>query len=79
MRPTSRQKEYWYLRELKAKREYDKSEAETLKGLTKIYQDMEASVQKEIDAFYGRYAKKEGITMAEARRRADRLDIEEEG
>lgn len=79
MRPTSRQKEYWYLRELKAKKEYDKSEAETLKELAKIYQDMEASVQKEIDAFYGRYAKKEGITMAEARRRADRLDIEEYG
>ncbi|WP_417027240.1 minor capsid protein [Baileyella intestinalis] len=79
MRPTSRQKEYWYLRELKAKKEYDKSEAETLQELTKIYQDMEASVQKEINAFYGRYAKKEGITMAEARRRADRLDIEEYG
>ena len=77
MRPTSRQKEYWYLRELKAKKEYDKSEAETLKELAKIYQDMEDSVQKEINAFYGRYAKKEGITLAEARRRADRLDIEE--
>ena len=32
-------------------------------------------INKEINGFYARYAKKEKITMAEAKRRADQLDI----
>lgn len=33
------------------------------------------AAQKEIDAFYGRYADKEQITLAEAKRRVSKLDI----
>jgi|SRR5690625_2292148 len=32
-------------------------------------------IQEQIDAFYGRYAAKEGITMIEAKKRATKLDI----
>lgn len=34
------------------------------------------SADKEINAFYSKYAAKEGITMAEAKKRADKLDME---
>ena len=34
------------------------------------------NIQKEIDAFYGRYAGKEGITIAEAKKHVSKLDIE---
>lgn len=35
------------------------------------------SIQKEIDAFYAKYASKEGITLAEAKRRVSKLDMDE--
>lgn len=34
------------------------------------------AIEKEINGFYARYAKKEGITMAEAKKRVAKLDIE---
>lgn len=34
-------------------------------------------IQKEIDSFYAKYASKEGITIAEAKKRASKLDMEE--
>src|SRR5690625_7029465 len=33
-------------------------------------------IEKEIEAFYGRYASKEGITMEEARKRVAKADME---
>ena len=36
-------------------------------------------IEKEINGFYGKYARKEGITMAEAKKRAAKLDIEAYG
>ena len=35
------------------------------------------SIQQEIDSFYAKYAEKEGITLAQAKQRVSRLDIEE--
>lgn len=34
------------------------------------------AIQGDIDSFYARYAKKEGITIAEAKKRANKLDME---
>ena len=34
-------------------------------------------IQKEIDSFYAKYATSEGISIAEAKRRVSKLDIEE--
>lgn len=69
-------REYWAKREDKARRNYIRDEAKRLKVLQDIYESMCDRIDKEINAFYTRYAKDEGITMAEARRRADNLDIE---
>lgn len=69
-------REYWARREDKARRNYIRDEAKHLKVLQGIYEDMYARIEKEINAFYAKYARDEGITMAEARRRADTLDIE---
>ena len=69
-------KAYWRKREDEALAKYQKSEAEYDKEIERIYKDMLDSCQKEIEAFYGRYADKEGISIAEAKKRVSKLDIE---
>ena len=68
--------EYWRRREQENLKKNLKSEAESAKELNRIYGDAMDNIQKEIDAFYGRYAGKEGITIAEAKKRVSKLDIE---
>lgn len=46
------------------------------KNVKEIYRRMLYDAQKEIDAFYGRYATKEGITINEAKRRVSSMDVE---
>lgn len=69
-------KDYWRKREQENLKKNLKSEAEYAKELSRIYSDAMDNIQKEIDAFYGRYAGKEGITIAEAKKRVSKLDIE---
>lgn len=69
-------KEYWKQRETENLRANVKTEAEYNKELKRIYRSMQSDIQKDIDAFYGRYAAKEGITIADAKKRAAKLDIE---
>lgn len=40
-----------------------------------IYARMYQEAQKEIDAFYGRYATQEGISINEAKKRVDKMDV----
>lgn len=68
-------KEYWAKREREAMQYYVTEEAEYDKKINKIYSNMLANCQKEIDAFYGRYADKENITIAEAKKRVSSMDI----
>ena len=68
--------DYWRKREEENLKSNLKQEKEYDKELERIYKDMLDAVQKEIDAFYGKYAEKEGITLAEARKRVSQLDIE---
>ena len=68
--------EYWKNRETEAKKHNIIDEEEYNRQIQEIYQTMIDEITKEINGFYARYAKKEGITMAEARKRADKLDIE---
>lgn len=68
-------KTYWEKREAEALKHYLQEEQEYQAQLREIYRSMLDSVQKEIDAFYGRYADKEQITLAEAKRRVSKLDI----
>lgn len=67
--------EYWRRREEEALKHYIRDEKEYDKHVKRIYQNQLDAIQKEIDAFYGKYAKTEGITIAEAKKRVSKLDI----
>ncbi len=67
---------YWKEREAEQRKHNIRDEAEYRKHIREIYQNMIDEIEKEINGFYGRYAKKEGITMAEAKKRAAKADIE---
>ena len=66
---------YWQDREEENLKHCITEEKEFDKRLKEIYSDMLEKVQDEINAFYGRYADKEGITIAEAKKRVSQLDI----
>ena len=68
--------EYWKNREAEQRKHNIRDEAEYQKHIREIYQNMIDEIEKEINGFYGKYAKKEGITIAEARKRAAKADIE---
>lgn len=68
--------EYWKNRETEAKKHNIIDEEEYNRQIQEIYQSMIDEITKEINGFYARYAKKEGITMAEAKKRADKIDID---
>lgn len=67
---------YWKNRETEQRKHNIRDEAEYQKHIREIYQNMIDEIEKEINGFYGKYAKKEGITMAEAKKRAAKADIE---
>lgn len=69
--------EYWRQREAAQRKKNLTSEAEYQKEIQRIYTEMLDSIQQEIDSFYAKYAEKEGITLAQAKQRVSRLDIEE--
>ena len=68
-------KEYWAKREAEQLKHNITEEKEYDKQIERIYTDMLDNIQKEIDSFYGKYASKEGITLAEAKKRVKTLDI----
>lgn len=69
--------EYWKKREQENLRKNLKSEAEYAKEIQQTYKFAMDQIQKEIDSFYAKYAKDEGITIAQAKKRASKLDMEE--
>ena len=66
--------EYWKKREADALKSYQKDEEAYYEEIQEIYADMMERIQKEIDSFYIKYAVKEDISMAEAKR-VSQLDI----
>ncbi len=68
--------EYWRERETEAIKHRIKDEREYFKEIRRIFDNASVNIDKEIKAFYMRYASKEGITIAEAKKRASQLDIE---
>ena len=70
-------KDYWMQRERENLEKNLKTEAEYFKEIEDIYKYTMDQIQKEIDSFYAKYASKEGITIAEAKKRASKLDMEE--
>lgn len=67
---------YWKKRETEQKKHNITEEAAYNKEIARLYQETMTSIQLQIDGFYGRYAAKEGISIAEAKKRASTLDIE---
>ena len=67
---------YWRDRELEWKKKRLKDEQKYADEIKEIYANMMDSVEKEIESFFARYASKEGITMAEAKKRVSKIDIE---
>lgn len=72
-------KEYWRKREEENLKHNLKTEAEYLKTINSYYDYMMDQVQKEINGFYAKYARKEGITLAESKKRVLTADIEAYG
>ncbi len=68
-------KDYWLKREREALAHRITDEKQYDKEIKRIYQDMLDACQKEIDSFYAKYASKEGISIAEAKKRVSKLDI----
>ena len=68
-------RDYWAKREEEALKHYVKDEKEYDKRINQIYTEMLDGIQSEINGFYGKYAAKEGITLAEAKKRVCKLDI----
>lgn len=67
--------EYWAKREAEALKNRVTDEKEYDKQIKQIYANMLDATQREINAFFGRYAEREGITLAEAKKRVSALDI----
>lgn len=67
---------YWKNREEEQRKKNIKDEAEYAKEIEKIYANMMDEIQKEINGFYTKYAKAEGITIAEAKKRVSKMDID---
>ena len=68
--------EYWKRREKEAKANTLKDEAEYNARLQEIYKYTAANIERTVNDWYARYAKKNNITMAEARARVSKLDME---
>jgi SPP1 gp7 family putative phage head morphogenesis protein len=67
---------YWKRREEETLKHYITDEDEYKKHIDGIYDYLLDQIEKEINDFYTKYANKEGIKMAEAKRRVSKLDIE---
>ena len=67
--------EYWKKREESNYRKNIKNEKEYRKHIEEIYKDMFSEIQKEIEGFYARYARKEGITIADAKKKVAKVDM----
>jgi len=61
--------EYWQNRAEAVIRNSEKSALEAANDLKRLYAEAAEAVQREIEAFYGRYAKETGLTLSEVKAR----------
>lgn len=69
-------KSYWRKRERKNIKKQLKNDAKVAQRIKRNQVRAMGEIQDQIDAFYGRYASAEGITMVEAKKRAAKLDMD---
>ena len=72
----SKSSDYWRKREEEWLAQIRKSEKAQAEEVQAIYDYMLDEIEKEINSFFEKYAAKEGISMAEAKKRASTIDIE---
>lgn len=72
----SKQSDYWHEREVEWKNSRKSSEKQYEKKVQEIYQSQLDSIETQIESFFSKYATSEGITMAEAKKKASEIDIE---
>lgn len=70
-------RKYWREREANQRDAYIRTEDEELAEINRIYDNMYRWAEREINAFYGKYADAEGIDITEAKKRVSQLDIAE--
>lgn len=73
---TEHQTNYWYRRELENLEKYRLSELEYERQIDLYYKRMYDDISREIDSFYARYAERNGITMAQAKKNVANMDTE---
>ena len=74
-RNAEKNRKYWADREKEQLKHNITEEAEYDKEIKRIHQNMLDACQKEIESFYAKYAKAEGISLADAKKRVSKLDI----
>ena len=67
---------YWRRREELFQRWDIKNDKELAKKMKGVLTETSEEIQKEIDAFYSRYATKEGISLSEVNKRVSKMEVE---
>ena len=67
---------YWRKREELFAKQDIKTDKALAKEVNEVLKDTKDAIQDEIDAFYTRYAEREGISMAEVNKRVAKMDVE---
>lgn len=72
---TPEQRDYWRRREERWAQQDKPSEAQTRHRLAEIYRDIQAELEQQIEAWYGRYAAQTGMTLLEAKKYLNSTDM----
>ena len=67
---------YWRKREELFAKQDIRMDKDLAKEVNEVLKDTKSAIQDEIDAFYTRYANREGISIAEVNKRVAKMDIE---
>lgn len=67
---------YWRKREELFAKQDIKADKALAKEVNEVLKDTKDAIQDEIDAFYTRYAEREGISIAEVNKRVAKMDVE---
>lgn len=67
---------YWSKRLKQEMMAKQASEADVDKAMSALYRVHQTNIEKEIQAFYQKYADDEGVSISEAKKRADKVDVQ---
>ena len=67
---------YWEDRAKEIIDEESKSDYEIAQEIQRIVDEMNEDIENEINRFYARYATSEGITLTEAKKKIDAVDVQ---